>query len=148
MDLELDSNFKEFLSLLEHHGAKYLLIGGYAVNYHGYHRSTNDMDIFISASSENAAKVTNALHEFGFVEVTEEMLATPSSMIRMGIEPTKLEVTNFIDGVTFEECFEQRLRVVLDGLTINLISLPDLRRNKQASGRPKDLADLDGLPEI
>lgn len=84
-------------------------------------------------STDNAARVSKALHELGFVEVTPEMMAIPKSMIRMGIAPTKLEVTNFIDGVTFGECFQQRIRVVLDGLTINLISLPDLRRNKNAS---------------
>ena len=69
-------------------------------------------------------------------------------MIRMGIEPNKLEVTNFIDGVTFEECFANRMRLrVDDELEINLISLADLRRNKKASGRNKDLADLENLPE-
>ena len=145
---ELDINFKEFLSLLELHGVEYLLIGGYAVNYYGYHRATNDLDIFVSGSAENAARVANALHEFGFSETTPEMLAIPSSMVRMGIAPVKLEVTNFIDGVTFAECYAQRKRVSLDGIEINLISLTDLRRNKRASGRSKDLARLENLPEV
>lgn len=145
---ELDTNFKEFLSLLELHGAEYLLIGGYAVNYHGYHRATDDLDIFVSGSAENAARVANALHEFGFSETTPEMLSRPSSMVRMGIEPVKLKVINFIDGVTFAECYAQRVRVALEGLEINLINLADLRRNKRASGRNKDLADLENLPEV
>ncbi len=147
MVISLDQNFKEFLSLLEFQNVEYLLIGGYAVNWHGYHRATNDMDIFVSASTENAARVTAVLHEFGFLEVNSQMMSTPKSMVRMGVPPTKLEVTNFIDGVTFEECFEKRLRVTFDGITFNLISLPDLRRNKKASGRLKDLADLENLPE-
>jgi hypothetical protein len=147
MAIQLDQNFKEFLSLLERHGAEYLLIGGYAVNFHGYVRYTGDMDIYVSASSENAARVAAALNELGFDEVTPEMFTTPSSMVRMGIPPTKLEVTNFIDGVTFEECYANRLRTTLDGLEFNIMSLMDLRRNKRASGRLKDLADLENLPE-
>ncbi|NJK43567.1 MAG: hypothetical protein HC933_04225 [Pleurocapsa sp. SU_196_0] len=147
MAIQLDRNFKEFLSLLERHGVEYLLIGGYAVNFHGYVRYTGDMDIYISASSENAARVAMALNELGFDEVTPSMFTTPSSMVRMGVPPTKLEVTNFIDGVTFEECYANRLRTMLDGLEVNIMSLIDLRRNKRASGRLKDLADLENLPE-
>jgi hypothetical protein len=147
MAIELDPNFKEFLSLLERHGVEYLLIGGYAVNFHGYVRYTGDMDIYVSGSSENATRVAKALNELGFDEVTPSMFTTPSSMVRMGVPPTKLEVTNFIDGVTFEECYANRLRTTLDGLEVNIMSLMDLRRNKRASGRLKDLADLENLPE-
>ncbi len=68
-------------------------------------------------------------------------------MIRIGIAPTKLEVTNFIDGVTFEECYANRLQTEIDGLKVNVMSLIDLRGNKRASGRLKDLADLENLPE-
>ena len=68
-------------------------------------------------------------------------------MVRMGVAPVKLEVTNFIDGVTFEECYMNRLRVTVDGIEVNIINLVDLRRNKLASGRKKDLADLENLPE-
>ncbi len=143
----LDPNFKEFLNTLELHHVEYVLIGGYAVNYHGYVRYTGDMDVFVSDLPENAARVAKALQDFGFHEVTTEMFATPSSMVRMGISPTKLEVTNFIDGISFEQCYKNRLRVVVDGLEINIISLADLRQNKKISGRTKDLADLENLPE-
>ncbi len=148
MALELPNDFKEFLVLLEQNSVKYLLIGGYAVGVHGYPRATNDMDIFISIATDNVALVIQSLHEFGFQSASSDLLDKPSSMIRMGIEPNKLEVTNFIDGVTFEECFANRMRLrVDDKLEISLISLADLRRNKKASGRNKDLADLENLPE-
>jgi predicted nucleotidyltransferase len=147
MPIQLDQNFKEFLNLLQQHGAEYLLIGGYAVNFHGYVRYTGDMDIYVSMSATNAIRVAAALNELGFDEVTPEMFTKPSSMIRIGIAPTKLEVTNFIDGVTFEECYANRLRVQIDGTGVNVMSLADLRRNKRASGRLKDLADLEKLPE-
>jgi hypothetical protein len=69
-------------------------------------------------------------------------------MIRMGVPPNKLEIINFIDGINFDDCFKNRVRVKIDGLELNLIGLADLRQNKKASGRNKDLADLDNLPEI
>jgi predicted nucleotidyltransferase len=147
MAIELDPDFKEFLSLLERHDVEYLLIGGYAVNYYGYVRYTGDIDIFVSSSPENAARVTSVMHEFGFTEVTAEMVTTPSSMLRVGIKPTQLEVTNFIDGVSFDECWVSRSRVKIDDLELNVISLEKLRKNKLASGRTKDLADLENLPE-
>ena len=145
--MRLNTDFKEFLNILEQYRVEYLLIGGYAVNVHGYVRATGDMDIFVSMSPENATRVAQALHEFGFQEVTPDMFTTPSSMVRMGVAPVKLEVTNFIDGVTFEECYMNRLRVTVDGIEVNIINLVDLRRNKLASGRKKDLADLENLPE-
>lgn len=147
MAIELDPNFRTFLSLLEHHDAEYILIGGYAVNFHGYVRYTGDLDVFVSASETNAACVARALNDFGFAQVTPEMISTPSSMVRMGVPPTKLEVTNFIDGVDFDECYRERLRSTVAGLEVNVISLSKLRKNKRASGRLKDLADLEQLPE-
>jgi hypothetical protein len=146
MVMRLPQDFKEFLALLEQNNVKYLLIGGYAVGIHGYPRATNDMDIFVPLDSQNVQLVIQTLHEFGFTNATLDLLDKPSSIVRMGIEPFKLEITNFIDGVTFEECFANRLRVEVEGLIVNLISLADLRRNKKASGRLKDLADLENLP--
>jgi hypothetical protein len=125
-----------------------LLIGDYAVGIHGYPRATGDMDIFISLNEANVVLIIQSLHEFGFSEATADLLNKPSSMIRMGIPPNKLEITNFIDGVTFDDCFKNRIRVKIDGLEMNLISLTDLRQNKKANGRNKDLADLDNLPEV
>lgn len=146
--MRLPNDFKEFIALLERNNAQYLLIGGYAVGIHGYPRATGDMDIFIAFDESNVALVVQSLHEFGFASASEDLLNKPSSMIRMGVPPNKLEITNFIDGVTFDDCFKNRIRVSVDGLELNLIGLADLRRNKRASGRNKDLADLDNLPEV
>jgi hypothetical protein len=106
------------------------------------------MDIFIAFDEANVALVIQCLHEFGFASASADLLDKPSSMIRMGVPPNKLEITNFIDGVTFDDCFKNRVRVKIDGLELNLIGLVDLRKNKKASGRNKDLADLDNLPEV
>ncbi len=148
MVMRLPQDFKEFLVLLEQNKVDYLLIGGYAVGIHGYPRATNDMDIFIPLDLKNVERVIQTLHEFGFSNATLDLLDQPSSMVRIGIEPNKLEITNFIDGVAFEGCFQNRVRVRLEeNLEVNLISLADLRINKKASGRLKDLADLENLPE-
>ncbi len=146
MAMRLPQDFKEFLVLLEQNNVRYLLIGGYAVGIHGYPRATGDMDIFISLDEANVKLVIQTLHEFGFATASIDLLNKPSSMIRMGVPPNKLEITNFIDGVTFDECFANRMRIRIDEIEINLISLADLRINKKASGRNKDLADLENLP--
>lgn len=146
----LYSDFKEFLKLLNEYRVEYLLIGGYAVGLHGYVRSTQDMDIWVSASSDNAERLSLALQEFGFpaLDVPSSLLAHPDRIFRMGVPPTRIEITTSISGVSFPECRQNRVEMELDGLVVPVISLPCLRRNKKASGRHKDLADLENLPEV
>ncbi|MGI8668930.1 MAG: hypothetical protein ACR2J3_03680 [Aridibacter sp.] len=130
------------------HNAKYLLVGGYAVNYYGYVRPTGDMDIWIPFERENAEKIVQALKEFGFdsTDLTPELFLKPKSIIRMGVPPMRLEVSNYIDGVEFDDCYEESELLKLDDLNIKLISLKHLKINKKASGRLKDLNDLEHLP--
>ncbi len=147
MGQELPKDFKEFLSLLRVHGVEYLLIGGHAVGYHGYPRATKDLDIWIAATPENAARVVTTLKEFGFdtPELTTELLLKPKNMVRMGNEPTRIEILNAISGVTFEDCYAERIIDLLDGVQVSLISLKHLKINKKASGRLKDLTDVEYL---
>jgi predicted nucleotidyltransferase len=147
MAMKLPPDFKEFLALLEQNSVKYVLIGGYAVGLHGYPRATSDIDIYIPTDTETATQMAETLDQFGFSGADPTLFSTPSSITRVGIKPTQLEITNFIDGVNFEECFDDRIRKMIDGLEINVISLEKLRKNKQASGRPKDLDDLKNLPK-
>jgi hypothetical protein len=131
--------------LLNSNGVEYLLIGGYAVGYYGYPRPTGDMDIWIRRDSANAGRAVEALGEFGF-DCPIELLLKENEVIRMGVPPFRLEVLTTISGVNFEECYNNRSQVVLDGTEISVISLPDLKVNKKASGRAKDIADLENLP--
>jgi hypothetical protein len=131
--------------LLNSKSAEYLLIGGYAVNYYGYARSTGDMDIWIARSAKNFARVAEALAEFGFPAVTPDIFEAPDRMVRMGVPPLRLEVLTAISGVDFEDCFARRGFADVDGEAVPIIDLEDLKRNKRASGRAKDLADLDEL---
>jgi predicted nucleotidyltransferase len=146
---ELPHDFKEFLRLLTDHKVEYLLIGGYAVGYYGYPRTTADMDIWVALDEENAARLVDVLTEFGMAssEVTPSLFLEPGNIVRMGLPPVRIEVLNEIDGVDFTECENRAMNATLDSVPVRLISLRDLRANKRASGRYKDMDDLEHLPE-
>ena len=146
--IRLPPDFKEFLKLLKEHNVRYLLIGGYAVGYHGYPRATADMDIWVAMQSENAEKVVLVLRKFGFdvPELSAELFLKDKQIVRMGVPPVKLEITTSISGVEFDECYQERVTDILDGIEVSLISLKHLKVNKKASGRYKDLSDLENLP--
>jgi predicted nucleotidyltransferase len=144
----LPSDFKDFLKLLNSKKVEYLLIGGYAVGYYGYSRATADIDIWIAINPENAQKITDVITEFfGFsVEgATPELFLQENKIARMGVPPFRIEVLTTISGVSFEECYAERVVDTLDGIEVNLISLQPLKVNKKASGRLKDLNDLEYL---
>jgi len=144
--IPIPPDFSEFLKLLQDHKIKYLLIGGYAVCY-GHVRSTGDMDIWIEKSAGNAEKLVNALHDFGFQEKTlgKEIFLAPGKIIRMGVPPVRIELMNTITGVNFQECYENKIEDDCNGVKVNIISLEKLRQNKRATGRFKDLSDLEHL---
>lgn len=147
MELKLPQDFKEFLKLLNAKGVEYLLIGGYAVGYHGYPRATADMDIWVAVKSETAEKLMAVLRDFGFdmPELTPELFLKEKKIVRMGIPPMRIEITTGISGVEFDTCYAQKVVDVLDGVQVNIINLQDLKVNKKASGRFKDLNDLENL---
>ena len=146
--IELHPDFKDFLKLLNSYNVRYLLVGGYAVGYHGYPRATGDMDIWIELSEQNSKKVASAFRDFGMSDevISEGLFLEENKVIRMGVPPVRLEVITGASGVNFEECYSNREVVEIDGILINFISLQDLKRNKQAAGRYKDLEDLEHLP--
>ncbi len=125
-----------------------MLIGGYAVSYHGYPRATNDLDVWIAIHPENAAKVVEVLREFGFdtPQLSATLFLQESSIVRMGIPPMRIEITTTISWVNFTECYAERVVDTIDGLEVNILSLPQLKINKKVSGRFKDLDDLEHLP--
>jgi predicted nucleotidyltransferase len=146
--INLPPDFRDFLKLLNAHQVEYLLIGGYAVAYHGYPRTTADMDIWIALHPQNAKRLVTALNEFGLdlPELTPEIFLAAEQIIRMGVPPVRIEIATTISGVDFAECYTARLVDVLDGIEVNLISLAHLKANKKAAGRHKDLDDLENLP--
>jgi hypothetical protein len=144
----LARDFKEFLKSLNSNDVEYLLIGGYAVGIYGHVRATNDLDIWVNVNAENAAKIERALREFGFAAaaLTSDLFLTPNNVIRMGVPPIRIEILTSISGVEFEPCYAEKGMVQIEDLTVPVISLARLRVNKKASGRAKDLADLESLP--
>lgn len=148
MDIELPRDFKEFLKLLNAKNAEYLLIGGYAVGYHGYPRATNDIDVWVAVKPENAKRIVAALQEFGFDAsgLSTAMFLQENQIIRLGVPPMRIEILTGISGVTFDECYAQRISDVIDGIPVNIIDLQNLKLNKKTSGRHKDLDDLENLP--
>lgn len=147
MATQLPPDFAEFLSLLTKHEVHYLLIGGYAVGVHGHVRATNDLDVWIEATAENARRAEAALREFGFdvPQLTPEMLLRPGKITRMGVPPMRIEVLNSVSGITFEEAYRDRSDTDIGGQSVPVIGLKELIRNKLATGRAKDLADAEEL---
>ena len=145
--IRLPKDFSDFLKLLNSKQIKYLVIGGWAVGYYGYPRATGDMDVWISREKENADKIVEAFKEFGFdvPSLSIELFTKENQVTRIGLPPMRIEVLTTISGVSFEECFSNRQTVKVDGINIDFISLEDLKKNKAASKRHKDLDALENL---
>jgi hypothetical protein len=140
-------DFLDLLIALNAADAKYMLVGGHAVGIFGRPRATKDFDLWIEASSENAARIMEALRHFGapLGEVTEADFAVEGSGFRMGTPPFRIELLTEISGVAFAEAWTRKESHDLDGTRCYVISRDDLLANKRAAGRPQDLADVDVL---
>jgi predicted nucleotidyltransferase len=146
--VNLPPDFKEFLKLLSDHEVAYLLVGGYAVAYHGYPRATADMDIWVAINPHNAQRLVDAIRAFGFEmpELSPDVFLKKDQVIRMGVPPIRIEIVTTASGVDFEECYAARLVDELDGVAVSVINLEHLKINKKAAGRHRDLDDLEHLP--
>ncbi len=143
----LNQDFKEFVQSLNDNGVRYLIVGGYAVAMHGHPRYTMDLDVWVEAVPENATRVVRALHQFGFesLGLTEADFLEPDQIIQLGRPPRRIDILTSLTGIEFEPCYPARVEVDVDGVAVAFIGLADLRKNKQASGRHQDLADIESL---
>lgn len=146
--IKLAKDFRDFLSLCLSHDLRFMVIGGYAVVHHSRPRYTGDLDLWVGSSAENAERVVTVLRAFGFKgdDISTAMITEQKQIIRMGFEPMRLEIFTRIPGVQFAECYERRVFVKIGRMQVPFIGLEDLKANKQASGRLKDLQDLEELP--
>jgi len=138
------SDLEDFLRLCIEREVEFVIVGGYAVTFHGYVRATQDMDLFYRNSEANIQRLVQAVREFG-MDVKEpqiEAFSDPANIIRMGNPPARIEMICGISGATFDEVWHDRVQGKFGDLTVPFISYKDLVRNKLASGRPKDLADI------
>ena len=145
----LNPDFKEFIQSLNANQVKYLVIGGYAVAVHGYPRYTKDIDIWLEMTPENADRMLAALRDFGFgtLEITPEDFMTPNQVIQLGYPPNRIDLITTPDGVDFPTCYNAKVEIEMNNITVPFIDLENLRLNKRASGRLQDLADLENLED-
>jgi predicted nucleotidyltransferase len=142
--MDLIDDLKEFVRLLDANEVKYMVVGGAAVNVLGFVRMTEDFDLWIERSDANADRVLAVLEQFGFAgEFSKEDLLDPKAVLMLGRPPNRIDLLCGISGREFEDCYPRRTYETLDGLRVPMISLQDLIINKKATGRHKDLADVE-----
>ena len=142
----LPKDFREFIGLLSKNNVRYIVIGGYAVVYHCYVRSTNDIDIWIDIQNDNIKKVIKALDEFGFSSLSiKDTDFSPNQIIQLGYPPNRIDLITTPAGIDFETCYESKEQVIIDNIAVNIIDLENLIKTKKASGRTRDLADVEEL---
>ena len=148
--LPLHRDFREFIELLSSHQVEFMVIGGYALAAYGRPRYTGDIDFFVKKSPENAKRIVGALHAFfgHLPEIQEENFLHDDRMSQFGVEPLRIDILVHIKGIDFDTAFQRRSVIHYSGLHIPFLSLDDLRANKLATGRYKDLADLGMLADI
>ena len=146
----LQKDLREFIELLISNDVEYVVMGGHAVGFHGYPRYTGDIDLWIRPSESNALRFVEVLKRFGFqdAEAVKDVLSQPGRMLQLGVPPNRIDVLTSVSGVQFETAWEDSLPGELDGLPVLFPSLESLLQNKKASGRPKDLADVDQLEKV
>lgn len=142
-----ERDFRDFIELLNGHQVAYMIIGAHALAYHGRPRHTGDLDIWIKPSIENACKLTSVLEDFGFgsLGLTEQDFLKDNYVTQLGYPPLRIDILNAISGVNFDEAYENKVEGEVDGLKINFINVEEFIRNKEATGRHKDLGDIASL---
>lgn len=144
----LSDDFEDFLKLLNQYQVQYLVVGGYAMAFHGKPRFTGDLDVWINVSEDNAFKMVSVIDDFGFASLgfTAEDFVKPNLINQIGYPPLRIDILTSIDGVEFEEAYSVKLEIQLDeGTKVYYIGLDELIKNKKASGRKIDIADVSDL---
>jgi len=145
--MNIQQDFEELLALLEDNSVKYLIVGGYAVAYHGFPRLTKDIDFFYDNSKENSAKIKYCLVQFGFPEkdLKIETFTTYGNIITFGVEPVRVDFISKISGVKFDEAWGNKIRGKYGDVEVNFIGRIELIKNKLSTNRPKDKIDAEEL---
>ena len=145
----LNPDFRDMLSALSGAGAEYLVVGAYALAVHGVPRATGDIDLWVRPTTANAGRVLTALTRFGapLGDLTERDPVTPGTVFQIGVAPRRIDILTTIDGVEFDEAWNARYVTSVEGLDVPVLSRHHLVRNKKATGRPQDLADVARLED-
>ncbi len=145
--MEVAPDFDEFIACLTAHGVEFVIVGAYALAFHGAPRFTGDLDVLVRPSLDNATRLIAALHAFGFpvTDLSPELVADERRMIEMGVPPVQIHVMSAISGVSWDSVWAQHVDGPFASRTVPYIDRDMLIRNKRAAGRPKDLSDIDAL---
>ena len=145
--MNIQQDFEELLRLLEKNNVEYMIVGGYAVAFHGYPRFTKDIDIFFEVSKKNIISLKKALIEFGFTkaDLPDELFIELGSVITFGVAPVRIDLLNDIDGVKFKEAKSSRIRGRYGKIKVFFIGKEELIKNKNSTSRTKDKADAEEL---
>jgi hypothetical protein len=148
--MALNPDWKDFLELLNRNEVEYLIVGAFALAHHGIPRTTGDIDFWCRPTSHNAEALLRTLDEFGMssLNVTLDDLLKEDAVIQMGYPPRRIDLLTSITGVEFEDAWGNRAMGLIDGIPTQFLSRDDLRKNKTAVGRPKDLADIASIDAI
>jgi len=147
--MEIERDFKELLVLLNTHNVEYIVVGAYALAFHGAPRFTGDLDIFVESDPANARRVMAALSDFGFgsVGLSAEDFEKPDQVVQLGVPPVRIDLITSISGVSWDDAVSGSVKADLDEVPVRFIGRHDFVVNKRAAGRKKDLADLEALGE-
>jgi len=147
--MNLNQDFQEFVELFVAHEVEFLIVGGYALAAHGHPRYTKDLDVWVWLGPENAQRILAAVEEFGFGDLglTAADFQEPDVMVQLGREPQRIDILTYASGLQFSDAYKNRVLVKIGNVDVPFISVDDLRTNKMASGRPRDLADVADLPQ-
>ena len=145
--MELAPDFDEFIESLIAHGVEFLVVGAYALAFHGAPRFTGDLDILVRPALDNAARLLTALEAFGFpiTELSPDAITDRRRLLQMGVPPVQIHVMSAISGVEWDEAWSDRVEGLLGSHSVQFLGRETFLRNKRAAGRPKDLADIDAL---
>ena len=145
--MPLSRDLRQFVECLNSNRVDFLVVGALAVSWHGFPRSSADIDFFIRSSTENGQRVLDAIREFGFGSLPLSLadFTTPNRVVQLGHEPNRIDIMTSISGVSFEEAWQTKVTGTVDGVSVQFIGLAALLRNKAAAGRPKDRIDIEAL---
>ena len=147
--MEVQKDFREFVELLNEHKVEFIIVGGFALAFHGVPRFTGDIDVFIDSDSDNAKRVMNALIAFGFgsLDLSIEDFQKPDNVIQLGHPPVRIDIVTSISGVSWDEAYSTKEPGLFGDVPVSYIGKKQFIINKRATGRKKDLADLESLGE-
>ena len=145
----LSRDFKEFIELLNSHQVKYLVVGGYAVAFHGHPRYTKDIDLWVLNSEKNGERLLKVMSEFGFASLglTLNDFLQKDNIVQLGYPPNRIDIITGLNGIDFEKAYKNKIEIRFDDIDVNFIDLEDLKKSKRIAGRPKDLEDIKNLTQ-